>query len=407
MGVRARLGALVSKVIPGLDERAFNRERDRLTASLASEADYWRRFTDLDDSGHSAPVVTARPHVVIVPMEGPSHPTWKRAGGNFFYEISQSAREYLGEDAQVTVFEVQSGELMADWHERLIRFVLESGATHLMAQIESDPNPPAESTWELLWTQLAHRWHGIFLGVMFDSGFPMIRFGARRLARISDRFVAVDICVPMDGALVRGRPEVGPVSMPISNESFAEIDRSLGTVEQAHDVSFIGALYPYRVEMIEALRAQGVSVAVNPHRSDITDDFLSSRTNQPTYLDYMRGLAQSRMTINFAMASSLTGFQLKTRILEATGVGTLVLTDDVDRSSRFWKPGEGIAYFRSVADLPRLVTGYLEDPARLAAEQAAGRLRARSINVSSFWGGIDDGLARRGLLRLHSSSSGP
>lgn len=338
--------------------------------------------------------------MVVVPMEGSAHSTWKPAGGNFFYEITQSAREYVGDHADVTVFDVLPGEAMADWHERLIRFLLESDATHLMAQIESDPNPPAESTWELLWAQLAPRWPGVFLGVMFDSGFRMITFGARRLARISDRFMVVDICVPMDGQMVRGRPEVGPVSMPISNESFAEIDRQLGAVTKTHDVSFIGALYPYRVEMIDALRAEGIDVAVNPHRPDETGDFASSRANQPTYVDYMRGLAESRMTINFAMASSLAGHQLKTRILEATGVGTVVITDDVDRSSRFWGPGEGIAYFRDTSEVPAIAARYLSDPSLLAAEQEAGRARARAINVSSFWGGVDEGLARRGLAPL-------
>lgn len=391
--MRARVGKLASRIIPDLDERAYNRHRDVIAAPLVASAAYERRLADLPGP---SPIDGRDPHVVIVPMEGPSHETWMSAGGNFFYEIAQSAREYAG-DAAVTVFEVLPNETPADWHERLIRYLIGTGATHLMAQIETDPNPPAESTWDVLWSQLAPRWNGVFLGVMFDSGFRMITLGARRIAGISDRFMVVDICVPMDGVMRRGRPEVGPVSMPISNESFAEIDRRIGSVERVHDVSFIGSLYPYRVEMIESLRATGISVAINPHRPDTTSDLASSRANQPTYVDYMRGLAQSKMTINFAMASSMAGYQLKTRILEGTGVGTLVLTDDVDRSSRFWGPGEGIDYFASPADVPDLVLAYLSDPDRLSSIQAAGKARARRINVRSFWGGVDEGLARRAL----------
>jgi hypothetical protein len=45
-------------------------------------------------------------------MEGPSYPDWKPAGGNFFYEISQSAREYAGAE-RITVFEVFAGEKSA------------------------------------------------------------------------------------------------------------------------------------------------------------------------------------------------------------------------------------------------------------------------------------------------------
>jgi hypothetical protein len=337
--------------------------------------------------------------VVIVPMEGPSHSDWKPAGGNFFYEISQSGREYAGPD-RITIFEVLPDEATADWHERLIRLLIDTGATHLMAQIETDPNPPNQSTWDVLWSQLEPRWNGVLLGVMFDSAFRMITLSAQQIAEISDRFLVVDICMPMDGSMKRGRPEVGPVNMPISNESLAALDEAIGDVEQIHDVSFIGALYPYRVEMIEALRAHGVDVAVNPHRTDETRDFRESRTNQPTYVDYMRGLAQSKMTINFSVSSSLNGQQLKTRILEGSSMGCLVLTDDVDRSDRFWVPGDEVGYFTDPSDVPTLVESYLADPERLARAQAAGKARARSINVTSFWGGIDAGLAARGLPQI-------
>jgi hypothetical protein len=395
--MRARFGGWGSKLLPNLDERAFNRNRENVVKQLVMYADYERRLEDLPAKVTSWNGAT--PHIVIVPMEGPHSATWKPAGGNFFYEISQSAREFLGDD-HVTVFEVMPDEEPAAWHERLIRFLVESGATHVMAQIETDPNPPSELTWDVLWAQLAPRWPGVFLGVMFDSGFRTITLGARRLAKTSDRFMAVDICVPMDGELVKRRSEVGPVSMPISNETFDELDHLLEDVTKIHDVSFVGALYPYRVDMIEALGANGIAVAVNPHRSDETTDFASSRSNQPTYVDYMRGLAQSKITINFSMASSLAGYQLKTRILEATGVGTVVLTDDVDRSSRFWGPEEGVIYFSEPSEVPSIVARYLADESLLERMQIKGKARARAINVSSFWGGVEAGLIRRGLPRL-------
>ena len=398
MEIRTRLGSWGTKLFPNLDERAFNRSREKVITTLVSSADYGSRLADL--SAPLASVQGVKPHIVIVPMEGPRHATWKPAGGNFFYEISQSAREFMGHQ-QVTVFEVLPEEQSADWHERLIRFLIDSGATHLMAQIEADPNPPSTLTWDILWAQLAPRWPGIFLGVMFDSGFRSITLGARRLAKISERFMAVDICVPMDGVLVRNRPEVGPVSMPISYETFGELDRILEGVRKIHDVSFIGALYPYRVDMIEAIRASGIAVAVNPHRSDETTDFASSRSNQPNYVDYMKGLAQSKITINFSMASSLAGHQLKTRILEATGVGTVVLTDDVDRSSRFWGPQEGIIYFDNPSEVPSIVARCLADADLLERMQEMGKSRARAINVSSFWGGVEAGLIRRCLPNLY------
>ena len=391
------MGAIASRLIPNLDALAFGRTRAQERKRLVAAGNYEARLSDLASEASNSP--SAHSHVVIVPMEGPSYPDWKPAGGNFFYEISQSAREYAGAE-RITVFEVFAGEKSADWHERLIRFLVAEHATHLVAQIEVDPNPPNQATWDVLWEQLAPRWGGVFLGVMFDSAFRMITLSAQQIAKSSDRFMVVDICMPMDGAMKRGRPEVGPVNMPISNESLAALDDAIGNVEQIHDVSFIGALYPYRVEMIEALRAHGVDVAVNPHRADETRDFRESRTNQPTYVDYMRGLAQSKMTINFSVSSSLNGQQLKTRILEGSSMGCLVLTDDVDRSDRFWVPGDEVGYFTDPSDVPALVESYLADPERLARVQAAGKARARSINVTSFWGGIDAGLAVRGLPQI-------
>jgi len=391
-----KLRGLVGRMIPGADERAFNRARDAAIGPLVAEANFSARLADLSAASGGT---SRESHVVIVPMQGWTFETWKPAGGNFLYEIAQSAREYAGAD-KVSVFEMHEGESVPDWHERLIRFMATSGATHLLAQIESDPFPPAQPNWDVLWPELSARWDGVFLGLMFDSGFRMVTLNARRIAAINDRFVVVDICMPMDGQMVAGRPEIGPVSMPVSDETFAVLDAALGDVQQIYDVSFIGALYPYRVQMIEALRSHGVEVAVNPHRADATRDFAESRTNQPTYVDYMRGLAQSKMTINFSISSSLNGQQLKTRILEASGMGCLVLTDDVDRSDRFWVAGEEMAYFTEPSEVPALVESYLSDPERLSRAQAAGKARARSINVTNFWGGIDAGLARRGLPQI-------
>lgn len=392
-GFVQRLRTVPGRVWPGLDERLWNRDRDRECAAAVAAADYEGRLADVAPSSGGAD----RPsHLVVIPMDGPDNDSWKVAGGNFFYEIAQAAREHAGAD-KVSIFAVDPAETPADWHERLIRYLVDTGATHVMAQVESDPNRPSSWTWDILWSQLHTRWDGVFLGVVFDSAFRWITIHTRRIARMSPNFVLVDICMPMDGVMVKGRPEVGPVNMPVSNQSLAAIDDFTAGLDKIYDVSFIGTLYPYRVEMIEALVARGVTVAVNPHRTDATHDFAESRANQPTYLDYMAGLYQSQMTINFSQSSAGNFQQLKTRVLEAAAVGCLVLTDDVDRVDRFWVPGEEYGYFATPRDVPALVESFLGDPERLARAQGAGRVKARSLNVSSFWGGIEDGLRRRRL----------
>lgn len=58
--------------------------------------------------------------------------------------------------------------------------------------------------------------------------------------------------------------------------------RSNSGAEKVYDLTFIGALYDYRVQLIDQLRADGVNVAVNPHRPDVTADYHESRANQPS-----------------------------------------------------------------------------------------------------------------------------
>lgn len=396
-GFLARARAMPGRAMPGLDEWLWNRARDRECAAIVSGEDYDGRLANVSSSG--AP--TRPTHLVVVPMDGPDVPTWRIAGGNFFFEIAQAAREYLTPD-EVSIFAVAPGERPADWHERLIRHLVETGATHVMAQVESDPNAPPSWTWDILWSQLMTRWDGVFLGVMFDSAYRWLTIHTRRMGRMSDRFMLVDICTPMDGVLVPHRSEVGPVNMPVSDASLALIDEHVAGMGKEFDVSFIGALYPYRVDLIDELAARGVNVAVNPHRSDETRDLAESRANQPTYIDYMAGLARSRMTINFSRSSAGDFQQLKTRVLEASAMGCIVLTDDADRTSRFWAPGE-FGFFADPRDVPDLVESFLRDPVRLEQAQAAARERARSLNVTSFWGGTQDGLRRRGLPTLQHS----
>lgn len=395
--LRAKAGRLVQWLVPDLDERQWNRKRDQEMRSLLQRGDYEQRLSSVDGSRADR---GRPPHLVIVPKDGPAFDTWRVAGGNFFFEISQAAREHYG-DATVTVFSPEPGESTPEWHERLIRHLVDSGATHLMAMVETDPDGAGTWSWDVLWSQLHARWDGVFLGVMFDSAYRWITIPVRRIARMSDRFVVVDICMPMDGSMVRDRPEVGPVNMPVSDLSLAAIDAAVEGMPRVHEVTFLGSLYPTRIQMIEDLRAAGIDVAVNPHHaSGEVLDLEGSRANQPGYVGYMQALAQSQITINFGRSSAGDYFQLKTRILEAALMGCAVFTDDVDRTERFWVPGEEYVHFAGPADIPALAREILDDPARLARMQAEARSRARAINVSSFWGGVDEGLLRRSLAPL-------
>ncbi len=400
---RAVVGRLASRVYPGLDEALWRRQRRKIVRSLHEATPYARELTSTVPV--KAPIgvdrmVTRPSHLLVVPAQGPSHPSWGPGTRNLYYEAYQGARERYGAE-RVSVMDILPDESPQEWQPRLLHHVLDSGATHLLTHIESDPGH-IDGTWhwDALWSALSERWDGVLLGVMFDSAFQWIQAKSRLLGRMSANFVAVDICMPMDGVMVRGRPEVGPVNMPMSLESLALLDARLEGVEAEHDVSFIGTLYPHRVDMLDALARAGANVVVNPHRLDETRNFAESRANQPGWLDYMAGLASSRMTINFSRSSAGPFEQLKTRVLEATLAGTLLLTDDRDRTGRFFVPEEEYGYFASPDDLPSVVTRWLSQPERLDGARLAAQRKARVLAGASFFGGIEEGLRRRGLPQL-------
>ena len=349
--------------------------------------------------GYRQPPVNERPpHVLIVPTEGPQFPEWGPGHRNFYFEAYRSAQEQLGPQA-ASVLDVAPGQRSEVWHQALIDALHDTEATHIVTHVEYDPGNSDLWTWDVVWNRFAPAWDGVFLGVMFDSAFDLVTMKARRLARMSKNFVAVDICMPADGVLVRGRPEVGPVTMPMSRESLLMVEERLVGVEPAHDLSFIGALYPYRVELIEKLKAAGLDVAVNPHRSDETLDFLSSRTGQPGWLDYMAGLAQSKMTVNFSRSSAGALQQLKTRVIEATVAGTFLLTDDRDRTRLYFDPEVEFGYFGDVEQLVTVAEDWLGRESERTRGALAAREKAREIILRDFWMRVDAGLARRALRR--------
>jgi hypothetical protein len=376
------------KVNPYWDEIPWNKQLDKVARSKGIYTNRTKKIGKF----RGRPV-----HVVIVPQHGPSYGTYSPGNWNFYFEAEQTLADCIGAQA-VSVLDIPAGETTENWHRRLIDHVAQTKATHILTHIESDPTDNMESwTWDQALLQLLNSgWDGVLLGVSFDSAFKWIRARSRRLAKISPQFVAVDICMPMDGELVKGRKEVGPVNMPVSRLTLDLVSQEVGDVSKEFDVSFIGALYPYRVELIEEMRSRGINVAVNPHRPDETTDFVSSRSNQPSWLQYMRGLASSHMTINFSQSSAGPFEQLKTRVIEATLAGTFLLTDDKDRTRLFFEADE-FATFNSVDELPELIQKLLSDRVTLSEKVVRAQSRAITLAVTNFWNQIDAVLRQRGL----------
>lgn len=398
-GLRARAGRLAQRIFPDLDQRAFFRARRADMQARAAEYDSWRAAHKAIPLGSTGPFERS-PHVVVVPYEGRDYASWAPGTRNLYFEAAQVLAETQGE-SRVSVFHVEAGESHVQWHTRLIDYVNDVEATHVLTHIEGDPGTQDGTwTWDTAWDLMLRNWDGVLLGVTFDSAFRHMLLKERFLANMSPRFLLVDICMPMDGALVAGRPEVGPINMPMSDLSMTLVDETLRHVTLEHDISFVGALYPYRQQLIESLRAEGLSVIVNPHRVDGARTFQESRANQPGWLQYMAGLASGRATINFSESSARPVQQLKTRVIEAGLAGTFLLTDDRDRTDRFWVEGKEYGYFPTVDQLPLVAESYLSNATLLVAGRNAFASKARALARTGFWGGVDEVLRRRQLPRI-------
>ena len=387
-----KIGLQIGKVFPQFDATIWQVKRKRHCAQQSKALSVLASQLPRDERGQ-------RPiHLVVTAHHGPDAPNWHIAGGNIGFETYLSAVELLGEE-NVSLFGAGKDEPEVSWHSRLLELMAEKKATHLIGQIEVDPNQGSNWSWDVLATVFNEYWDGVFIGLMYDSAFEWLRLKTKRIGKIYPRVLYVDICEPIAGYVVPGRPEVGPVTMPMSQASVNRIDEYVSGLEKLHQVSFIGALYDYRVDLINALKSDGFDVVVNPHRPDTTVDYLDSRTNQPTYLDYMAGLAQSELTINFSLASGGPHEQYKIRVQEASLVGTICLTDDRERTRLFFEPNE-YRFFESISSIEKVVESTLRDPSQLAQDQIAAKKRAHVLAKTDFWGKINETLDMRRLRSL-------
>jgi hypothetical protein len=394
-GLRGKVGRLVHHLIPDLDQRAYARARakDRRARTASGEFGPVARGTRQLSGVGDRP-----PHVVVVPSDGPSQDAWMPGVRNLYFEAYATFAENAG-GASVSAFFAEPDESPEQWQTRLVDYLRDSRATHLLTHVECDPGNLESWTWDTFWQEVSPHWDGVFLGGMFDSSYRFTEAKAQIMARMSPNFVLVDICIPMDGALVRGRREVGPVNMPMSQASLSLLDERLSGVSPIYDLSFFGVLYDYRVELLDRLRAEGVNVAVNPHRSDAATDGTATRANQPSWLDYMAGIAASRTTVNFSQSNAGPFEQLKTRVMEVGLAGAYLLTDDHDRTNRYWSSRD-FAEFTSPTDLVAVAQSVLSDePARFAAATRFGE-RARVLARDQYWGSIETVLQARGLPSL-------
>jgi len=335
--------------------------------------------------------------LLVIPHDGPRVRGWHALGGNWFYEIYASAVDRLGAD-RVGYVDIPLGVGPQRWIALVLDEIRSQGATHVLFQMERDPDKSDAWNWDAFVTILRKSGNVTPVAVHYDLHFGWIQEKLRRLHRLHPGLVSVGLADPPMPSIAKDPQSVGPVTMPVSPETVAGFAKIRQEAARHEAVSFLGALYDERVPLLNQIKQQRLELLVNPHHETVSVDYLGSRTNQPNYQNYLRGLASTDFTINFARSSSGDSVQYKTRIIETALLGTFIITDDSTWAPKllppeslvvvddYWRVESAVEEFRRVGDLE----------GRRQLLVAKGESLARN----HFWGEVERSLNAAGRPAL-------
>jgi hypothetical protein len=266
--------------------------------------------------------------LVVVPSQYEAG--WECGQGNFFYEIYQSAKERFP-NVTVSIFQATANEI--DWKKRLRMFVEGEKPDCIFVYAETDPDGSGDWTWPEFFLSIADKWSGKSVFLLFDSAYPIHRWRASKLARITGNATIASIDRKPRRSLKKDIRQVGPIFLPMSMESIQLIQQQIESkVRQENlctiDISFIGKMYPYRRKIFDVLENSGLCVELNPHRNYLEPD---------SYLSYLTALHLSTFTINLSLAGGVKVKQLKCRVLETAIFGNTLVTDENEFGGMFFK----------------------------------------------------------------------
>lgn len=342
----------------------FNRERDR----------------SMNDNGQLQVLSTVNfsdsslDWLLVAPFVPEKRQPWRIGGGNYFFEMFESARE-LAPEKSFQVYQV--GENQQDWKEKVAQLVRDANPANLLIQVESEPSGNSEWTIDFLFLQLRNLgWKGRVVLLSYDSVFPLHLFRIDRVTRSDSNCVVVTIDRNISGHYRGKSQNISQVFLPISMKSYDFLIGECKSVLKLHPISFIGALYDYRTSKLEILKSMGLDIRVNPH---------DTQESEGSYLEYVRCLSESSLTINFSRAHVFDIPQLKTRMLEASLFGCVVLSDEQLHASKYFQQGKEFLFFGSSVELKRICSKLNESNPVIEGIAAAAQARAKSIMRESFW----------------------
>ena len=179
-------------------------------------------------------------------------------------------------------------------------------------------------------------------------------------------------------------------AMGVASEFFRiGFDRSalerLGTITKDIPVSFVGGIGRHHGEAIPTLEhlARNTPIEFFGYGIDNLEQQSPIRLRhhgEVWGLDMYRTLARSRITLNRHISVAENNAN-NMRLYEATGVGTLLLTDKKDNLGDLFEIDKEVLAYESPEEATELITYYLDHPAEAEAIAQAGQARTMSSHT--------------------------
>lgn len=153
----------------------------------------------------------------------------------------------------------------------------------------------------------------------------------------------------------------------------------LGTVEKDLPVSFVGGISRHHGNALSLLEKLAENTPIsffgygarNLRRSS---PILAKHRGEAWGMNMYRALARSRMTINRHIGVAENNAN-NMRLYEATGVGTLLITDYKDNLSELFEIGKEVVAYRSASEAMEMISYYMQHPDEAGTIARAGQAR--------------------------------
>jgi glycosyltransferase involved in cell wall biosynthesis len=312
--------------------------------------------------------------MIVVPQSW--HPTlrgWGPGVGHFYYDLWKSAEERYGFE-NVCWVAIEPEKL--EWSKDLRKEIQRIKPSHIMMHIEEFPNGDLMSLLEFA-SSLPLIFQGWVTLLMYDSIYWNHLFAAELICDLYPKTAI--IATDQFPAIARVPNKVGPALLPTSLASISALESSYKETqnpENKYGLTLIGQVYGYRAKALEKMAKHGLVVEVNPHR-------LNTSNRNLDYSSFYAAFRDSWATINFSRANGALVKHAKTRILEATLFGAVLVTDEYPLTSQLLGKG-AFVYFKNPEDLKRKIARLKEYPEEYLEIKRLGNEGAEKLRTV-FW----------------------